>query len=152
MENNFGTPAAGGGDDFARQQVNLPAILLMVAGGIGIAYALVSLISALTGGAAQQEQLNQLLSNPDIPPSLKSFASTASRGGFIGPLILIIANGFILFGGLKMKSLESYGLALAAAIVAVIPCCPCGCIGIPVGIYALIILNKPEVKAAFRPS
>lgn len=152
MTNNFGTPAAGGGDDTAREQVSLPAILLMVAGGIGIAYALVSIITSLTGGAAQQAQLNQMLSNPDIPPALKSFATSASKGGVIGPILVLLANAFVVFGGLKMKNLESQGLAMAAAIVALIPCCPCGCIGIPIGIWALVVLNKPGIKAAFQPS
>jgi hypothetical protein len=56
----------------------------------------------------------------------------------------------ILFGALKMMRLQSYGWAMAAAILAVIPCLsPCCCLGIPFGIWALVVLSKPEVKAAF---
>jgi len=92
------------------------------------------------------------MGNPNLPEGFKSFAAASSKGGVFFPLIMLVANAFVLFGGLKMRNLESFGLAMAAAIIAVIPCCPCGCIGIPAGIWALIVLNKPEVKAAFRPS
>jgi amino acid transporter len=146
MTENFGAGAAGGN---AREQVSVPAIMLMVAGGLGIAYALLSIVMALMGGDAQQEQLNQMLSDPNMPEGLKSVVATSSRFGVIGPIIVLLANGFVLFGALKMKNLESHGLGMAASIIALIPCCPCGCIGIPIGIWSLIVLNKPEVKSAF---
>lgn len=146
MTDNYGAGAAGGN---AREQVSVPSILLMVAGGLGVAYALLSIVMSVLGGGVQQEQLNQMLSDPNIPEGLKSVAATSTRFGIVGPIISLLANGFVLFGALKMKSLESYGLGMAAAIVALIPCCPCGCIGIPVGIWSLVVLNKPEVKSAF---
>lgn len=38
-----------------------------------------------------------------------------------------------------------------AAILAMIPCVsPCCLLGLPLGIWALIVLLKPEVKAAFQ--
>ena len=58
----------------------------------------------------------------------------------------------VLFGALKMKKLENHGLAMAASILAIVPCitpCPCCCFGIPIGIWALIVLCKPEVKSYF---
>jgi hypothetical protein len=40
---------------------------------------------------------------------------------------------------------------LAAAIVALIPCfSPCCLIGLPIGIWALVVLSKPEVKSQFE--
>ncbi len=52
---------------------------------------------------------------------------------------------------MKMKKLESYGLAMAASIIAMIPCLsPCCLIGLPIGIWALVVLSKPEVKSAFH--
>jgi hypothetical protein len=50
-----------------------------------------------------------------------------------------------------MKKLESYGLAMAASIIAMIPCVsPCCLLGLPIGIWALVVLMKPEVKSAFH--
>jgi hypothetical protein len=52
---------------------------------------------------------------------------------------------------LKMKRLESHGLAVTASILAMLPCTsPCCIIGLPLGIWALVVLSKPEVKSAFR--
>jgi hypothetical protein len=149
MENMPGAPGPAAGPN-AREQVNLPAILLMVTGGIGIAFALVGMVQGMLG--TNTGQLEELMTNPDVPDWLKQAASvSASRGtGIISNLFSIALNGFILFGALKMKNLESRGLAMAASIVALIPCFTCYCLGIPVGIWSLVVLSKPEVKAAFR--
>lgn len=50
----------------------------------------------------------------------------------------------------KMKRLESYGFAMTAVILAVIPCfSPCLILGIPFGIWALVAINQQGVKDAF---
>jgi predicted Zn finger-like uncharacterized protein len=56
----------------------------------------------------------------------------------------------ILMGGLKMKKLENYGSVMTAAILALLPCGNCCLIGLPLGIWALVVLSRPEVKGAFR--
>lgn len=63
----------------------------------------------------------------------------------------VAINTLVAVGALKMQRLESWGLALTAAILTILPCGGCCClIGIPIGVWALVVLNKPEVKAAFR--
>jgi len=63
----------------------------------------------------------------------------------------MIMAGVCLFGSIRMLSLKSYGLAMATAIMMLIPCggCCC-CLNIGAGIWALIVLSKPEVKDAFN--
>jgi hypothetical protein len=40
---------------------------------------------------------------------------------------------------------------MAASIIAMIPCVsPCCLLGLPIGIWALVVLMKPEVKSAFH--
>lgn len=54
-------------------------------------------------------------------------------------------------GGWMMMSMRSYGLAMAAAVLASLPCSsPCCLIGIIGGIWGAVVLMNPEVKAAFR--
>lgn len=66
-------------------------------------------------------------------------------------VLLLISAAFVLFGAIKMKNMKDYGVARAAAIVAIIPFVgPCCLIGIPFGIWAVIVLSKPHVRAAFR--
>jgi hypothetical protein len=49
-----------------------------------------------------------------------------------------------------MYSRTSYGAAMTGAIIACVPCCsPCCFIGIPFGIWALIVLNDPVVQEWF---
>ena len=70
--------------------------------------------------------------------------------GIVFRVIGILVCIFIFYSALKMKKLENYGLCMGASIVAMIPCIsPCCLIGLPIGIWALVVLNKPEVKASF---
>ncbi len=151
MTDNFGTPEAGAGGSNARDQVSTPAILLMVVGGLTIAAALFGVVQNLTG--ANTAQMEQALSNPQLPEGARSLLTGMTKGGVFLNFLQLALGGVTFFGGLKMKNLESYGLAMAASIITLIPCFgSCCCIGIPVGIWSLIVLNKPEVKSAFRPS
>ena len=57
----------------------------------------------------------------------------------------------VIVGAVKMKNLESYGFAMASAIIAMVPCIsPCCLLGLPFGIWALVVLSDAGVKAAFR--
>ena len=77
--------------------------------------------------------------------------------GFLGTfgvafcIVGVVGGIFILLGGIKMRRLESYGLSMAASIVAMIPCLSACClIGFPIGIWSLVILSKAEVKSVFH--
>jgi hypothetical protein len=66
-------------------------------------------------------------------------------------LFLIVLHSVVLFGAISMLRMKNLGLAYTAAVISVIPCCSgCYVLGIPFGIWALIVLNRPEVKASFR--
>ena len=66
-------------------------------------------------------------------------------------LISIVASPIIIFGGIQMLRARRYSIALGAAILALIPLTSVCCIpGIPIGIWALIVLRHPEVRAAFE--
>ena len=65
--------------------------------------------------------------------------------GFLGELL-------ILWGSLRMRKGKSWGLGVTAAVLACIPCLtsPCVIVGIPLGIWCLVKLNDPEIRAQFR--
>jgi len=66
-------------------------------------------------------------------------------------LISIIAAPVIIYGGIQMLNARRYSVALLAAILALIPLSSICCIpGIPVGIWALIVLRNPEVRTCFE--
>lgn len=143
MDNTYGAPGVN-----PKEAVSVPAILLMVIAGLGIAMGLLGLV-----GGGSSDMVMRLAESLNLPEDQRAVFEQASQQGSnrLSNLPLLILSGFMFFGALKMKNLESYGLAMAAAIIACIPCCgSCCCIGIPVGIWSLVVLRKPEVKAAFR--
>lgn len=57
----------------------------------------------------------------------------------------------MLVGAMKMSGLQSHSWATTAAVCGMIPCIsPCCLLGMPFGIWALSVLNRPHVRAAFR--
>lgn len=139
------TPPSGGGG--AREALNVPGILLIVFGSLSLVLALFSLVS---GGDLNSEQMSKMLSDPNLPPQARELIIKLAGGGArLMALFGAAIAGLTIFGGLQMRALKNYGFAVAASIVAMLPCTNCCCITLPVGIWALTILMKPEVKASF---
>ena len=115
------------------------------------------IVTAILGALVQMVSLIRLLlvhNSMPVNSQMPGQAWVAVLSGPIGVVMSIIAilmSVVILLGALKMKKLESYGLAMTASILAMIPCLsPCCVIGLPIGIWALVVLSKPEVKSAFH--
>ncbi len=71
--------------------------------------------------------------------------------GVAGCFVLLVVAAFIIYASLKMKELTQWSLCVAASILAMIPCTnPCCIVGLPIGIWCLVVLTKPEVKSAFH--
>ena len=122
-----------------------PAIGLIVTGGLN---ALVGLLVVLSGLArlvvsGQTEQI------ADDAERLGYVVGTVFGYG-IGALSLVVAP-VIIAGGVAMLRGRSLKLARSAAILALLPVTSC-CflVGLPFGIWALIVLKKPEVEAFFQ--
>jgi hypothetical protein len=57
----------------------------------------------------------------------------------------------VMMGGIKMRKMQSYNLAMAGSILALVPCLsPCCFIGLPIGIWSLTVLCNYDVREAFR--
>jgi len=141
------TPAGPSNTDVQRT-VSGPAIGLLVTAGIGIAFQILGLLMNLLGmgmaGMGDMSELEGMEGAEWMAPLMSGTIGIISA--FIGIAIAIL----IIFGALQMKKMRSWGLALTASIVAMIPCLsPCCLLGLPIGIWALVVLLKPEVKAAF---
>lgn len=137
------------GQALARQKVNGPAIGLMVTAALGFLGAIWNIIAPLTG-------LNNMqTSNANLPPQFQQFQQmmTQMNGtmGVVTGIIGLVMCFLIFYGALQMQKLRNYGLCMAASIVAMIPCLsPCCCIGLPIGIWALVVLSKADVKPFFN--
>ena len=116
-----------------KDEVTAPAIALMV----------VSILALVLGSAGLVFGVFLMAVQDNATPEI---IVRSVWGG-----LLLISAAFVLFGAIKMKNMKDYGVAKAAAIVAIIPFVgPCCLIGIPFGIWAVVVLNKPHVRAAFR--
>jgi hypothetical protein len=64
--------------------------------------------------------------------------------------IFAVGNLLAVLSGLAMRALGSYGLSMTGAIVSIVPMVTgCCCTGILFGLWALIVLMRPEVKAGY---
>jgi len=124
-----------------------PAIGLIVTAAIGGLVQVLSLIINLLG-ASLPALLGNMPGSESIPPGFMVLqGGVAVVSGIIG---LAIA-AFILYAAMKMKNLESHTLSVIAAVVAMIPCfSPCCILGLPLGIWALVVLLDKDVKACFK--
>jgi hypothetical protein len=137
----YGGPNRG----IALSKVNGPAIGLMVTAGIGILGQLLSILMHLLGTGMGMAGLG---GRGDAGEALANMMSGTL--GIVASVIGILIGGLIIFGALKMRQLQNWGLSLAVAILAAVPCIsPCCCIGLPVGIWAAVVLFDQNVKASF---
>jgi phage FluMu protein Com len=118
---------------YALGRVSGPAVALMVLGVLSAAAAFGAMFGAV--------HLRFNFGNFDM------FApATRVPSAFVD----LAASVMIVIGAAKMKQLENYSLAMAAAILAITPCIgPCCCLGLPLGIWALTVLSEPQVKSSF---
>src|SRR5512132_1829819 len=108
----------------AKSAVAAPAIIIAIIAGLGIlgAIAMLALPQALMQiaertqtDAAEAEKLREAL-QANRAVSLAQYA------------LMLVLSAVALFGAVQMMRLRSYGLAMTAAIISLIPCVgPCCC-------------------------
>ncbi len=136
----------GEGRAAALSKVSAPAICLMIAGGLTVAFWLLSITLGLLGLDERNARAFRANQSPEVQRAMESVR---------GPMTVAIRvvglaiGGFLIVGGIKMKKLEGYGVCIAASIVAILPCPLCCLISLPFGIWALVVLNNAEVKSNF---
>ncbi len=110
-----------------RRQVKAPAIALLVTGILN--WVAIPFIVIITAAIARGKNLH---------------------GGLLiwVPLAALIFSSLMIVAGLKMKRLEAYGLAITGSILAML-ISPGNLVGLPVGIWALVVLSHREVREAF---
>ena len=115
-------PSVPEGDlESVRRRLKIPAIGLMISGALNMPFALIVLV--LTGGLAIME---------------------------LGVTTLLCAGGlFTMIAAWRMLNVRSYGWAVTAGILALLPVSIGFMLSVPMGIWALIVLYRADVQAAF---
>lgn len=121
-----------------RHRVWIPASGLLVAGGINCLAAVGLTLSAIF----------TLLT--------KGFSGEFVTFGFLpgaAQMVIVAATVayaiFVLLGGWNLMQLRSHRLALVGAALALFPFSPGSVVGLPMGIWALIVMKNEQVKSAF---
>lgn len=126
---------------YAASRVSAPATALIVTSVIGMFWqVLVGLVQlGRVGAGAADPRLKELPAEFLVPVVV------------FAVLLGLALCAVTLIGAVKMKNLTSHTFAVVAAIFALIPCTsPCCFLGLPFGIWALVVLNDESVKAGFR--
>ena len=75
--------------------------------------------------------------------------AAARIGQYVGATLPCIWGVIVPTAGLMMLNRRSYGFVMAGVIFAMLPCSPGCLLGMPFGIWALVVLNQPAVRSAF---
>ena len=126
-----------------RNRVQLPALFLII-------YACLTLLLQIVAHGFSLAAGNGLM-NQGINP----FAIQGANSSLIMTIaVLVISLGLpivTVYGALKMRQLRSYGFAVTACILPMIPCvnsCCCG-LALPFSIWGLVVLLDPNVRSLF---
>ena len=133
----YSSPPGDVAPTYAMNPLLAPAIVLLILSSL----TLIMLIVSLPG---------QILRIREIDTSAPS-----GLGELLGALIalvgLLLTSVAVIAGSIDMLRLKNHRSARVASIVAIVPICsPCFFLGIPFGIWALVVLGKPGVKQLFK--
>jgi len=144
----LGAAQFAGGRAAALQTVKSPAIALKVTAVIGLIVVVLGLVMNVMSLAGVQFTFGmQQMGDPRIQKMISQL------GGGLGIVQNLIGAGIavaIWMGATKMESLQNYQFAMTASVLAMVPCLsPCCLLGLPFGIWAVVVLSKPEIKSQF---
>ncbi|MFZ2147184.1 MAG: serine/threonine-protein kinase [Sedimentisphaerales bacterium] len=127
-----------GGIKAIRHRVWIPAVGLLIAGGIDC----LAVLGALVGGI-------HLLMRRSFSGQFIEFGFLPGSAQLVIVAAMTVCSVFVVLGAWNLMQLRSYRLALTGSILALFPFAPGAIIGVPMGIWALVLMTKEQVKAAF---
>lgn len=137
----------------ARERVSLPAIFLIILGLLSLVVAVGIVVLVWIAPDVilkdQYDAIKQIFPQQPLPP-YEEWAKQQQVTATLINLLRVVMSILMTIGAIKMRSLQGYGLAMTASIIALIPLCPneC-CCAFPFGLWAIIVLANQDVKRAF---
>lgn len=132
----------------AASAVTGPAISLMIVGGLGILMAIIYLVMQLLN-IDFSGQPPPRAGDPSFSAGYQAGQRIGKASGYVWGTLGVFWGVILLVGAVRMKQLKNFGLAMTTCILALLPCNCCCILGLPFGIWGLVVLNKPEVKESF---
>jgi serine/threonine protein kinase len=151
-------PLTSGEAALVRQRLHGPAVGLLAAGVLSVLISLfVILWSAmilvnLAEAPTQKETKTTGSVTVTLTPRANMPSAATHWSLIAGHVLAVGLAGIVLLGTLMMRRLEFHSLAVAGAVVAMIPFSPAWIVGFPLGLWTWLNLRRPEIRAAFdRP-
>ncbi len=134
-----GPSVATGGHPGPQDQVRVPSFALMVYASVNLITLAIPLFFGLSRAVMLFDQ-----------SPVGGFPVQVWPLGFLPlPVFWLASQICLLIGAAKLRNLSSYGWALAAAVLALLPIGSLWLVGLGLGIWTLIVIHRPDVKAAF---
>jgi hypothetical protein len=152
------------GDDVApapSSKTSVPGALMMATGVVNLLIAVGGFLfgsyvqkmpDAEFERALQQQDPAQRKQLEESGYGVKELRNIYVRGGYGGGALWLLGALVSIIGGVCMLARKARWLAILAAVNTALPCVtsPCCLLGLPIGIWALVVLFQPDVKNAFR--
>jgi hypothetical protein len=145
---------------FAREQaraaVRAPAFAMLALAGVGLLFNLCLACFGFVDNFVTPLSSSSLLSASAADPKVASDGrnATSEQANAVLAIVLFLsmatATVAALFGGLSMLKLQNRLVAMAGSIAIMPGTCFCCLLGFPMGVWSLLVLMRPEVKAAFH--
>jgi len=135
-------------------QAKTPGLLLILLGSLMGIFTLVSMVMLVTQSAGGAPAVPTL--PPNTPEWLQNFmqmqANMPKWVSWAQLVMGVLVDALMVVGGLHLMRLGNRGLAMAAGIVAMVPCfTSCRCVlGLPLGIWVVMTCSAPTVRPHFK--
>jgi hypothetical protein len=124
----------------SRAKLKGPAIGLIVCNVLSLIYAAINAVGLLVNLAGGDMQF------PNDPAERVGFIIGMGVGGVVVGVMPLIS----LIGSIYMFRGKSRAWSMTGAITGMLPCSACCVGGLGFGIWALVVMNQPDVKEALR--
>ena len=136
-----------------RTMVLIPSIIMAVIAVFAIFYLLFTLVSMGTVTEAQMEQIMDMYRQMGMSEDeVRQSQELGMR--LMKPIMFmfLVSQCLILASSIAMMRMRGWNMAVAGAIVAMIPCFSgyCCLLQLPIGIWMLVVLLSERVKTVFQ--
>jgi hypothetical protein len=135
-------PAPPGDGVAAALGVRAPGLALVWVGGLGVVVQLGWTLLNLPAATAW------FMPRPWLSDAPQRVTDLVGVTGIMAMMFFMTANAFVVWAGLQMRHLRSWGASVAAGVLVMLPGA-CIVAGLPIGIWSLYVLTKPGVRSAF---
>jgi len=120
--------AVSAGTVQVQQRVRGPSLALLITGILGAGLGAIMALAAISEPGE---------AGTTAPPLFFSLIGAA-------------VQALVAYAGFQMMNLKNYRLAMIGSVLAMLPCSACCLLGLPMGIWSVTLLTKPEVRNAFH--